>query len=154
MKVGVICFSQTGNTLSVAQKVEQALATAGHTVQIEQVEPVSSEFKPGTPISLKTSPDPAPYDVVILASPVHAFSLAPVMKFYLSSLPGIAGKPVHCFITQHLKKAWMGGNHAVRQIRAACQANGTRLMTSGIVNWSSSQREQQIQSIVDRLRTL
>jgi len=154
MKVGVICYSQTGNTLSVAQKVEEALVTAGHTVQIEQVVPVSSEFKPGAPIALKTSPDPSPYDVVILASPVHAFSLAPVMKFYLSNLPGIADKPVHCFVTQHLKKAWLGGNHAVRQIRAACTANGTALVSSGIVNWSSSQRERQIESVVDRLRTL
>ncbi|NLN47292.1 MAG: flavodoxin [Clostridiaceae bacterium] len=154
MKVGVICYSNTGNTLSVAQKVEQALAVAGHTVQIEQVEPVSSEIKPGTPVTLKTAPDPSPYDVVILASPVHAFSLAPVMKLYLSRLPGLANKPVHCFVTQHLKKAWMGGNHAVRQIRAGCKSNGAELLSSGIVNWSSSQRDQQIESIVDRLRAL
>jgi len=154
MKVGVICYSQTGNTFSVTQKVEQALVAAGHTVQIERVEPVSSEFKPGTPVALKSAPDPAPYDAIILASPVHAFSLAPAMKSYLSRLPGIADKPVHCFVTQQLKKAWLGGNHAVRQIRAACQSNGTKLLSSGIVNWSSSQREQQIDSIVERLRAL
>lgn len=43
---------------------------------------------------MKSAPDVSGYDAVIFASPVQAFSLAPVMKLYLSKLPSLAGKKV------------------------------------------------------------
>jgi flavodoxin len=108
MNVGIIVYSQTGNTLSVAQKLEGALKANGHAAGIARVEAGST-------------PDVSPYDLVIFAAPVQAFALAPAMKLYLSQISSLAGKKVCCFVTQQLKKAWLGGNHAVRQIQAACK---------------------------------
>ena len=36
MKIGIIVYSKTGNTYSVAEKLESSLAKAGHTVEIKR----------------------------------------------------------------------------------------------------------------------
>ncbi|MBN1776000.1 MAG: flavodoxin [Oscillospiraceae bacterium] len=154
MKVGIIVYSNTGNTMSVAEKLEKALAAKGHSVEIKRVEAENEQSKPGSPVTLKTAPDIAPYGTVIFASPVHAFSLAPAMKLYLSQIASLNGKKTHCFVTQEFKKAWMGGNHAIRQISSACKTKGGSMISTGIVNWSGERREQQIEEIVAALSAI
>lgn len=154
MKIGIIVYSHTGNTLSVAQKIEQALRSAGHTVSLEMVEPVNGDPNSTAPIEIKSAPDISPYDTIIFASPVQAFTLARVMKLYLSQLPDLTGKKVYCFVTQHLKKTWMGGKRAVRKISEACKAKGLDIISSDIINWSSSAREQQIDDLVSKFGTI
>lgn len=153
MKVGIIVYSQTGNTLSVALRLEEAMKASGHTVNIVRVEPENDKVSAPV-IKLKSVPDVSPYDVIIFASPVQGFSLAPVMKMYLSKVSGLNGKIVYCYVTQQLKKNWMGGNRAIKQITAACKAKGADIQSSGVVNWSSSIREEQISDIVNRFLTV
>lgn len=135
----------------MAQKLEQALRDRGHAVSIARVEPVQEDPRAPSPVQLKSAPDVSAYDAVIFASPVQRFSLAPAMKLYLSKLPSLAGKKVTCFVTQHLKKQWMGGNRGVGQIKSACKGKGAHIAASGIVNWSGETRERQIDAIVSRL---
>jgi len=150
MNIGIIVYSQTGNTLSVAQRIEKALNTSGHKVSIERLEIVSG----GTNPLHKSVPDITHYDVLIFASPVHAFSLAPAMKNYLSQITDLTGKRIYCFVTQQLKKAWMGGNRAVGQIKSICEEKGQNVIYSGVVNWSSGLREEQIEDIVTKLSSI
>ena len=147
MNVGIIVFSQTGNTLAVAEKLEAAIKSQGHTASIERIEGISE----GTCVSLTSTPRVEPYDAIIFASPVQAFTLALVMKQYLSQIPDLSDKTVYCFVTQQLKKAWLGGNRAVRKITDACKVRGVDVKKSGIVHWSSKARENQINDIVNRL---
>jgi flavodoxin len=151
MKIGIIVYSQTGNTLSVAQRLEKALSVKGHTAEIVRVEISDSVTKRPAPVSLKASPDISRFDGLIFASPVHAFSLAPAMKLYLSQLQSLSGKSVCCFVTMGLKKAWMGGNSSVRQFKARCGAKGANIIESGIVIWSSPEREKQIEDTVKKI---
>ena len=154
MNTGIIVYSHTGHTLSVAQKLEQAIKAAGHAVSLERVEPVDDNPNSNAPVQLKSMPDVLQYDAVIFASPVHAFSLARAMKTYLSQLPDMTGKKVSCFVTQQLKWPWMGGYHVVRQITEVCRAKGAEIISSGVVNWSRKNRERQIDDIVRRLSIL
>lgn len=102
MNIGIVIYSQTGNTLSVAERLRDRLTEEGHTSAIERVT-VEGEVKPGTPVQLTACPDPAGYDAVVFASPVQGFSLALAMKAYLEQVGGLSGKPVALYITQHLK---------------------------------------------------
>ncbi len=147
MKIGIIVFSQTGHTLSVAERLAGALKAKGHEAEVARVEPV--EAKPNSP-----APDARPYDAVIFASPVQGFTLARVMQLYLSGISDLSGKKVSCFVTQHLKRAWMGGNRSVRIIAAACRAKGAEIDKSGIVHWSGADRDSQIASLVEKLSAL
>ncbi len=150
MNIGIIVYSQTGNTHSVAQKLKEAVLAQGHTAVLERVEAVNDAPNGKQPPQLTKAPDAYAYDAVLFGAPVHGFSLCPVMKLYLAQCQ-LRGKPVCCFVTQHLKKPWMGGNRAIKQMRALCGDKGADYRESGIVNWTAPGRDAQIGAVVTRL---
>ncbi len=150
MNIGLIIFSHTGNTLSVAEKIQTAALAQGHTVTIERVTAEDENPNSKLPLRLKTTPDPIRYDAVIFGAPVQGFSLSPFMKAYLNQLPQITGKKVHCFVTQHFPKPWMGGKQAIKQMYSLCRSKGANAAESGIVNWTSKSRDAQISDILYR----
>jgi len=151
MHIGLIIHSQTGNTCSVAERLQERLVGAGHSVKLERVEAVGEAPPRTRDVKLRSSPDPSPYDAVVFGAPVHAFSLSPVMQAYLHQTTSLQEKRAVCLVTQHFPFAWMGGRRAVRQMSAVCRAKGAEVRGSGIVNWSRRRREQQIVEVVERL---
>ncbi len=151
MNIGIMVYSYTGNTLSVALKLQEALSAKGHNAVIERVVPVESKPQVRVKTALANAPDVAPYDALVFASPVYGFALAPAMLAYLSQISSLAGKKVTCFVTMNFKFKWLGGNHSVRQIAAACKAKGANVLQSGIVSWQCAGRDEQIDEVVGRL---
>ncbi len=152
MNIGLITYSQTGNTLSVAQKIQDKLNAVGHSAALERLEPVGELHPRARDVEFKALPDVQAYEAIVFGAPVHAFSLALAMQAYLRNAPSLKGKRVALLVTQAFPFAWMGGNRAVRQMRKACQAEGADVCASGVVNWSRS-RERKISEVVDRLST-
>lgn len=150
MKVGIIIHSHTGNTLSVAQRLQADLQSKGHLVEIQRVSAVNEDPKASSNIELKTNPEIGDYDAIILGAPVRAFSLSPVMKVYLSQVASFKNKKVNCFVTQQFPYPWMGGNRAIKQMRNACQHLDTTTVKSAIINWSSKQREEMISRLINQ----
>jgi len=152
MNIGIIVYSRTGNTHSVALKLEEKLAAAGHAVTLERIE--VGEVTPGKPVQFKTLPDAGPYDALIFGAPVHGFSLCQPMAGYLKQVASLQGKKVACLVTQAFPYPWLGGNRAIRQMKQICESKGATVCGSGIVNWMNKRREQQIVEVVDRLSKL
>lgn len=148
MKVGIILYSKSGNTLTVAQRLQSLLLEQGHIAEIARIE---TEEPEATPPVIKVSPDPKGYDALIFAAPVHAFSLSLVMKNYLASMPIVQGKKVNCFVTQHFPKAWMGGNRAVGQLKRSLTQKGALVIHCAVINWSSSKKAEQIEGAVKKM---
>jgi hypothetical protein len=153
MNIGMIVYSQTGNTWSVAQKLQEKLSAAGHTVTIERIE-VIGEVSPGQPVRFSATPNPQPYDALVFGSPVQAFSLCQAMVGYLKQVAPLQGKAIACLITQAFPFPWLGGNRAVRQMTRMCKAAGADVCGSGIVNWMKKERDQQIVDVTDSMSTL
>ena len=147
MNIGIILYSKTGNTLHVAERIKEAIADSGHTVCVERFDAETSGKESNTPLRLTAMPDPTVYDAVIFGAPVQAFSLDPAMSMYLKQIGALKKVPTLCFVTQHFKKAWMGGNHAMKQLLAQLQGKGITATAVGVVNWTSDQREAQIDKI-------
>lgn len=144
--------SRTGNTLSVARKIQQALTDAGHEATLEQISAVDENVQDPRLLRLDEAPDVAPYDAVVLCGPVHGFSASQVMQAYLKDRPALKGKKAVCVVTQHLSKDWMGGNRAIRQMQRACREQGADVLEAGgIVHWSSPARQAQIEALVQRV---
>ncbi len=152
MYIGILVHSLTGHTLSVAQRMEKKLMEQGHTCRIERVsardEEEISKGQVMQPIQLINPPDPLAYDALIFGAPVWGFSLSKIMDAYLDRLSRLSGKKVGCFITQSFAHPLFGGNRALRQLKGTCQQMGASLYASGIVNWSNSRREEQIENLV------
>lgn len=151
MNIGIIVFSRTGNTLSVAEKIRDAAAAQGHTAAVERIRAEHEEPGNNFPLKLTVLPDPKPYDAVIFGAAVEGFSMSAALKTYLSEMPSLAGKPAGCFVTQHLSKPWLGGNRAIRQMRALLAEKGFKVRSSGIVNWTNPAREAQIAAVAAEL---
>jgi flavorubredoxin len=153
MNIGMIVYSQTGNTHSVALKLQEKLSAAGHTVTLERIE-VAGEVQPGKPVQFTTLPDAAKYEALVFGSPVQAFSLCQAMVGYLKQVASLQGKQVALLVTQAFPYPWLGGNRAIRQMKGLCESKGATVCGSGIVNWMKKRREQQIVEVVDRLSSL
>jgi len=153
MKIGIIVYSQTNNTYSVAQKLQEKFVEDGNEVNIEKVVPVG-EVHPGSKdIHFETRPDISTYDALIFGSPVHAFSLAPAMGAYMERIVSIQDKKVACFVTKGLRFNWTGGTRAIGQMKKICQAKGGIILGTGIVVWNK-QRDEKIAELVEEFSKL
>jgi flavodoxin len=151
MKIGIIVFSQTGNTHSVALKLQEKLSEAGHSTNVERVE-ISGEARPGaTNFQLETTPEVDPYDALVFGAPVQAFSLAPAMKSYLTQITSLQNKKVAFLVTKQLPFYWTGGNRTVNTMKKLCESKGGVVCGSGIVVWSGKRREEMITDVVEKL---
>ena len=153
MKTGIIVFSQTGNTLSVAKRVQETIVAPDNEVSILRVSALNEEEADVWKIQLSDNPEASGFDVLIFGSPVHGFSLAPVMMVYLNQNSALSGKKVACYVTQGLPRAWMGGKRALRQMVDICEKKGASIYSKGIVNWPKPLvREELIQKLARQFR--
>ena len=154
MNIGIILYSQTGNTYSVSLKLKDKLITAGHSVDIKRLK-VIGEVRPRTKdVKFEMLPDTEPYDVLVFGSPVQAFSLSSVMASYLTQIVSLQGKKVALLVTQFFPFPWMGGNRTVGQMKKICESKGAIVCGAEIVNWSNPSREKRISEVVEKFSKL
>lgn len=149
MKIGIIVHSQTGNTHSVAQRLQESFSKSGHEVFIERLEVVGGE-RPSSPFQIASYPDPGKYDVLIFGAPVRAFSISPVIAAYLKQLPSLAGKRVLCYVTMSFPFAWMGGKNAITKMKEACESKAGLVNGTEIISWSPNRREGAIANTLEQ----
>jgi flavorubredoxin len=148
MRVGIIVYSITGNTRSVGRQLHDHLSSQG--VDVSMMEVKTASDKPDEAVvEIVEKPDPGQFDVLVFASPVHAFNLSRVMKTYLGLIDRIDGKDCVLFVTHHFPKAWMGGNQALRRMRKHVTGQGGLVRKTFCVNWSSKNRSQDIRNLLD-----
>ncbi len=151
MNIGIIVYSQTGNTYSVAQKLKEKLLAVGHSANIEQIETIGEVKEGEKNIQFKTLPEIGIYDALVFASMVQAFSLSLVMKSYLTQIGSLKGKKVACFVTKGLPFHWTGGNHAISQMKSICESKDATIVGTGIIVWKNKQREKMIDNMTETL---
>lgn len=147
--IGLVVYSHTGNTLSVAERLQQELAQRGHRCDLLRLQ-IDGDDKPGRKSYQFTSlPDLGVYDSLVFASPVHGFSLATPMESYFRQVVTLQGKLVSLFVTHHFPLAWLGGTRALSQMRTHIAARGGIIGETGIINWSNRKREQEISQLLE-----
>ncbi len=154
MHIGIIIYSQSGNTREVAAKLKEKLISGGHRADLIEITINGKTPAQTGQFELTTKPDPGDYDAVIFGSPVQAFNLNPVMRSYLEQLPGLKGKKAACFITKHLPVKWSGGTQAVNKIQKACESKGADFRGAEIIIWSAGQKQDNIDQAVKKLAAL
>ena len=153
MKIGIIIYSQTEHTYSVAQKIKEKLVESGNETNLERVI-TAGDAPPGAKnIEFKTRPDVSMYDALIFGAPVHAFSLAPAMKAYLEQITPLQNKKVACFVTKGLPFHRTGGNQAINQIKKICESKGGIIFGTGIIVWRGG-REKKIIDLAESFNKL
>lgn len=150
MKIGIVVHSITGNTLSVAERLQKRLQALGHDVAIERIRPTGQEPVQGTAaVTLAEKPDLSRYEALIFGAPVQAFSLDPVMQVYLTQVGDLNGRKTACFLTQQLPFKFFAGNRSLATMKKLCNDRHGSICQTGIVNWGNKQREQMITDLVE-----
>ncbi len=150
MKIGIIVYSQTGNTLNVAEKIKEALTEKKYDATIEQVTKDLTQST-ASKIVLDNCPDINKYDILIFGAPVHGFNLALEMQEYLQQINSLESKRVSTFITHHFSLAWLGGTRSLKQMDTSVKNKGSLTGISGIINWSNKNRNIEIEELVKRI---
>jgi flavodoxin len=153
MNIGIIIYSQTGNTYSVGKRIKNELSNRGHNVDVERII-LDQEQSGKKGIEFKTVPTLSKYDALIFGAPVEAFSLNRVMKEYLLQITSLENKKVACFVTKALPYNWTGGNRAIRQMKKLCESRNGILSSTGIIVWMNKKREKSINTLVKEICSL
>ena len=151
MNIGIIVYSQTGNTLDVCERLKERLIGEGHAAQIDRVTVVGERTPRTKTFELENQPTVSLYDGIVFASYVEAFSLCQVMDRYMKQIGALEGKQVACLVTQQFPYPWMGGSRAIGQLKKLCQASGASVQAAGVVNWAKSKREKTMAAAVELL---
>lgn len=151
MNIVVVVHSLTGNTLSVAEAVRQALQSKGHEVTIESIVPNNENETDIAKIQLDHTPDLSTYDGVILACPVRGFNVSGAMLRYLNNIPSLDNKKTALLVTHFFPFSWMGGTSTISRMKSICIDKNGKVLTTGIINWKGSSREEQIKKIAVKI---
>lgn len=154
MNIGIILYSETGNTYAVSQKLKEKLVKAGHSVNIERLKVIGKATLGTKNIQFESLPDIGLYDALVFGSPVQAFSLSSAMKTYLSQIKSLQDKKVTFLVTQYFPFPWLGGNRAIGQMKKIGESKGATICGTAVVNWSKPSREKQITETVEKLSKL
>lgn len=152
MRIGMIIHSQTGHTLSVAEKAGDRLRAAGHEVTL-------IALKTATPASgpARASAEPlvfpplTGFDGLVFGSHVEAGGLAPAMRQALSGMASITGKKAACLVTQHFPFAWLGAKRALLQMDVLCLGKGASAVIGTSVQWGARDRDARIGQALDAI---
>ena len=152
MKIGIVVHSITGNTQSVAERIQQQLVQQGHVVNIERIRPTGKEpVQSEASVVLTSMPDLSAYDALVFGSPVQAFALDPVMSAYLKKVADLGHRKTVCFITQMMAFRFFVGNRSIKHMKTLCEARNGAVSLTGIINWSNKQRAQMIDDLVSQV---
>jgi flavodoxin len=151
VNIGIIVYSQTGHTLSVATRLKERLSAAGHVVTVEQIEAMGPARPRATSVKLRTRPRIDAYDALVFGSPVWGGALASPVTSYLEQISSLEGKKVACLVTSAFAAAGWGRNQTIAQMVAVCESKGATVCGSAGVGWFSWTRKRRISEAVDAL---
>ncbi|MDZ4132534.1 MAG: flavodoxin domain-containing protein [Dethiobacteria bacterium] len=154
MDIGLIIYSGSGNTRSVAVKLQEKLTAAGHAVSLEEITITGNTPAQSGKFELKQIPAVDSYDALIFGAPVQAFSLNPVMKAYMAQLPPLNAKRVALFVTKQLALLRLGGTGAIAAMKKEVETRGGKVIGSEIVVWAEKKRAVTTQKCIDSISKL
>jgi hypothetical protein len=151
VNVGVIVYSWTGHTLSVATKLQEALSADGHAVRLERLETVGPVSPAATSAALVTVPAIDGHDALVLACGVQGGRPAVPMASYLAQVGSLADVRVAFLVTHFFPPQW-GRDQALAQMQEMCASKGATVCGSGGVRWFGLRRGKRVAGAVERLR--
>jgi flavodoxin len=146
MNIGMIVYSQTGHTLSVAMELKEKLSAAGHVVTLEQVETAGPVKLSAQSAELKTKPAIDTYDALVFGCPVRGGRMSAAMTSYLEQITSLQGKRVACLVTHFFFRGW-GANQTIKLMKEVCESKGATVCGSGSVRWLSLRRYRITQTL-------
>ena len=152
MNIALVVYSATGNTRKAANQLKKELETKGNTVEYLEIKPLCDP-KETLNMDFDKTFDLSSYDMLIFGSFVEAFTLNKCMSAYLKMMPRIDGKKTVMLTTQRFPKKWMGGNQALKKMKALLEEKGAQVLGGEDINWKAKEdgRQDRIDFAVEKI---
>jgi len=72
------------------------------------------------------------------------------MDIYLKQLKSLKNKKVALFVTQFFPYPWMGGNHAIKQMKKNCASKDNNITETGVINWKNKNRDENTKKLIEQ----
>lgn len=132
MKICIILYSKTGNTLALGKLFEAKLKDKGHSVDLVELktdpEIASGTAKHHPEFTITNLPDTSEYDALLVGGPVWAFSASPVIYEATKKLGDLSEKKVLPFFTMGFPLTFMGGKQAIGLITKELSKKGANVL--------------------------
>jgi len=77
------------------------------------------------------------------------------MKLYFKQLESLKERKVACISTHQFPFAWLGGNSAVKKMKAMCEEKGATVLGTAVVDWSpEKKRNEKTSNAVNKITDL
>jgi NAD(P)H dehydrogenase (quinone) len=153
MKIGIILYSSTGHTRTVAYRLVSSLSNNGHQVEIVPLEPDSEMNFTVEHVELKRIPDVSKFNALVLASPVIGDHINAPMASFLEASPPLEGKKIILMATHFFPHAW-GCRQMFRAMRTHHALIGSEVIGQGDVIWLGFNRRRRTDKMVEHLTSL
>ncbi|MBD3346340.1 MAG: flavodoxin [Chitinivibrionales bacterium] len=151
MNAGIIVYSQTGHTVHVARALADLLRKNGHDADIQMLR-TNGIVKPGArDFTIVNTPEIDQFDTLIFGTPVWAFTAAPVIIKYLTSLSSLKGKKTLPFAVKALPFSWTGGKQAINKITEMLVLSGAEVCEGEIVHYARKPSDEKIGEIAESM---
>jgi len=151
VKVCIVVYSCTGNTLSVARRLSQSLRVQRIPNETFLVPLCKANPEARLRLDYTSLSQIPPSEILIFASCVQYFHLPPLMKKYIKTLSSLKKRQVHCVITQGYKASYLGARQALRTFKKLIKKKEASFCGAHIIHWSSLDRENQINDVLSTL---
>ena len=151
MKIGIIIYSQSGATANVAKKLDAALTAGGHEVDTTLLRTTGKVKPRDTSVEIKNAPSVEPFDAIVVAGPVWAFTISPVILKYVKGLGKLTGKKALCFVTKGLPFAWTGGTTALKTLENELSLSGATICPGELIHTGKARSTTALEPYIARM---
>jgi flavodoxin len=145
MKTAIIYYSKTGHTKEVCERMHREVDADLFSIKARSDSPDQDL------VELIDPPRVEGYDRLVIAAPVHGFSLARIMRVYLKGIDDFKGTRIDLFVTQFFPFAKLGAKQALQLMRRMIEKRGGIVSSQTAISWSKK-REKSIDDLVNRIQ--
>lgn len=149
MKIGIIVYSYTNNTLRIANELESSLSKHGFDVEVQRITAVD-ENPNASSYNMLNLPSCEPYDVIIFGTCVRGFDCAPIFKQYMQKLETLEHKKVAGYVSQYFPFDVMGGNQSLKCMERLVKSKGTDFYRLGSIHMKFRDYDEQFKNLIEQ----
>lgn len=149
MKIGVIVYSYTNNTLTIAKKLESILLDKGYDVEVKSIK-AEDESTNINHYNLVNIPSVENYDSIVFATCVRGFDCALIFKQYIQTIKTLKDKKVCGFVSQYFPFDFMGGSQALKSMKKMINDKEANFIELSSIHMKSKNVDKQIDNLTNQ----
>jgi NAD(P)H dehydrogenase (quinone) len=154
MKIGIIIYSMSGHTVTIAKAIAERFRKENHDVDIKLLM-VTGMTHPGSKrfsiCNMPESEEIDEYDALVFGGPVWLFKASPVILKFIGWLEKLDGKSVTCFVTQLSPWPSFGGYQALKSMNDRLKASGGAILPGESIQYFFGSNKQKLNDTLERI---